>query len=90
MASLAELKQAADLLVRPDLVSSSFVVSLRLRSGRTVLMETLNKSFDRLRTNGKWLISFVVSLSNHTANLLVQCFLMPNSCRSNRVPRPNK
>jgi hypothetical protein len=37
-------------------------------------MEALNKSFDKLRTNGKWLISFVVSLSNHTANPLVQGF----------------
>jgi hypothetical protein len=27
--------------------------------------EMLNKSFDRLRTKGKWLIPFVVSLSNH-------------------------
>jgi len=34
----------------------------------------LNKPFDRLRTNGKWLISFVVSLSNHTTRKLVQCF----------------
>jgi hypothetical protein len=34
----------------------------------------VNKSFDRLRTNGKWLISFVVSLSNHTVKQLVQCF----------------
>jgi hypothetical protein len=47
------------------------------------LEETLNKSFDRpvlggaegLRTNGKWLISFVVSLSNHTARKRVQGFL---------------
>jgi hypothetical protein len=31
-------------------------------------------SFDRLRTNGKWLISFVVSLSNHTASQLIQRF----------------
>jgi hypothetical protein len=36
--------------------------------------KTLNKSFDKLRTNGKRLISFVVSLSNHTANQLVQRF----------------
>ena len=27
--------------------------------------ETLNKSFDRLTTNGNLLIPFVVSLSNH-------------------------
>jgi uncharacterized protein with HEPN domain len=37
--------------------------------------ETLNKSFDRLRTNGKLLNSLVVSLSNHERNQLVQCFL---------------
>ncbi len=44
--------------------------------------KTLNKSFDKLRTNGKQLISFVVSpsmllrtgLSNHTANQRVQRF----------------
>ena len=44
---------------------------------------TLNKSpsaslrtdFDKLRTNGKYLIPFVVSLSNHKANPLVQRFL---------------
>ncbi len=40
----------------------------------TFAREALNKSFDRLRTNGKQLISFVVSLSNHTANQLVQGF----------------
>jgi len=34
------------------------------------IKETLNKSLDRLRTNGKWLISFVVSLSNHERNQL--------------------
>jgi len=28
----------------------------------------LNKSFDKLRTNGKLLIPFVVSLSNHKRN----------------------
>ena len=47
------------------------------------LEETLNKSFDRpvlsgaegLRMNGKWLDSFVVSLSNHTARKRVQSFL---------------
>ena len=47
--------------------------------------ETLNKSFDKLRTNGKRLISFVVSpsmllrtgLSNHMANQLVQRFPKP-------------
>jgi hypothetical protein len=43
-------------------------------------MEALNKSFDKLRTNGKWLVSFVVSLSNHTANQLLQDFSsMPKS-----------
>jgi NodT family efflux transporter outer membrane factor (OMF) lipoprotein len=36
---------------------------------------TLNKSFDRLRTNGTLLIPFVVSLSNHERSPLVQCFL---------------
>ncbi len=36
--------------------------------------KTLNKSFDKLRTNGKFLISFVVSLSNHERNQLVQRF----------------
>ncbi|NOU23320.1 MAG: hypothetical protein HOO93_16345, partial [Methyloglobulus sp.] len=40
--------------------------------------EPLIKSFDRLRTNGNELISFVVSLSNHEQNQLVQRFL--NSC----------
>jgi len=45
----------------------------RLKTG--VDKETLNKSFDKLRTNGKWLISFVVSLSNHAVSQLVQCFL---------------
>ena len=41
--------------------------------------ETLNKSFDKLRTNGKLLIPFVVSRelverSNHERNQLVQRF----------------
>jgi iron complex outermembrane recepter protein len=36
--------------------------------------ETLNKSFDKLRTNGNWLIPFVVGLSNHEWNQLVQSF----------------
>jgi hypothetical protein len=36
--------------------------------------ETLNKSFDRLRTNVKLLIPFVVSLSNHERNRLIQRF----------------
>ena len=39
------------------------------------LRETLIKPFDKLRTNGKWLIPFVVSLSNHERNQLVQRFL---------------
>jgi hypothetical protein len=46
-------------------------------------METLNTSFDdqrkylwcKLRTNDKLLIPFVVSLSNHERNQLVQGFL---------------
>jgi coenzyme F420-reducing hydrogenase alpha subunit len=37
--------------------------------------ESLNKSFDKLRTNGKCLIPLVVSLSNHERNQLVQGFL---------------
>jgi hypothetical protein len=36
--------------------------------------EALIKSFDRLRTNGKWLIPFVVSLSNHERNQFIQRF----------------
>ena len=36
--------------------------------------EALNKSFDKLRTNGNLLIPFVVSLSNHERNQLVQRF----------------
>jgi hypothetical protein len=39
------------------------------------LRETLNKPFDKLRANGNWLIPFVVSLSNHEWNQLVQYFL---------------
>jgi len=42
---------------------------------RLKLKETLNESFDKLRTNGKCLIPFVVSLSNHKANPLIQRFL---------------
>ena len=49
-------------------------------SGKIAIRETLNKSFDKpvlskdegLRTNGKRLIPFVVSLSNHERNQLVQ------------------
>ena len=40
-----------------------------------MLKKTLNKSFDRLRTNGKLLIPFVVSLSNHERNPIIQRFL---------------
>ncbi len=36
--------------------------------------EFLSKSFDKLRTNGKLLIPFVVSLSNHERNQLAQRF----------------
>ncbi len=47
-------------------------------------MESLNKSFDKLRTNGKELIPFMVSLSNallsevegHEWTQLAQSFLM--------------
>jgi hypothetical protein len=38
------------------------------------VQESLIKSFDKLRTNGKLLIPFVVSLSNHDRNQLVQRF----------------
>ena len=38
-------------------------------------MDTLNKSFDKLRTNGKLLIPLVVSLSNHERNQFAQRFL---------------
>jgi hypothetical protein len=36
-----------------------------------VVREALNKSFDKLRTNGKLLIPFMVSLSNHERNQLI-------------------
>jgi hypothetical protein len=39
-------------------------------------MEALNKSFDKLGTNGKCLIPFVVSLSNHERNQFIQHFLI--------------
>ena len=39
-----------------------------------ITREALNKSFDKLRTNGNFLIPFVVSLSNHNRNPLNQCF----------------
>jgi len=41
----------------------------------SIVKETLNKSFDRLRTNGNLLIPFVLSLSNHGRNQLNQSFL---------------
>ncbi|ESS71754.1 BNR repeat-containing protein [Methyloglobulus morosus KoM1] len=41
----------------------------------TVIKDSLNKPFNKLRTNGKVLIPFVVSLSNHERNQLVQSFL---------------
>ncbi|MBN8762644.1 MAG: hypothetical protein J0J02_09055 [Thiobacillus sp.] len=43
-------------------------------SAREGEKEPLNKSFDKLRTNGKLLIPFVVSLSNHERDQLVQGF----------------
>ncbi|MBZ0068397.1 MAG: hypothetical protein K8F26_06225 [Thiobacillus sp.] len=49
--------------------------SFRRKPESSAFKETLNKSFDRLRTNGTWLISFVVSLSNHKANQLVSSHL---------------
>jgi len=53
------------------------------RNGMGAIKETLDKSFNWPSTNGKGLISFVVSpstslrraLSNHTARKLVQRFL---------------
>jgi len=46
------------------------VAGMKLRAAK----ETLIKSFDRLRTNGKCLIPFVVSLSNHERNRINQRF----------------
>jgi hypothetical protein len=40
-----------------------------------MVKEPLIKSFDRLRTSGNVLIPFVVSLSNHEWNQLIQRFL---------------
>jgi hypothetical protein len=40
----------------------------------TPAKEALNKSFDRLRMNGNYLIPFVVSLSNHGRNQINQRF----------------
>jgi hypothetical protein len=70
------LQGRACLRFRPGTVSRGVVVGWQPG-------ETLNKFFDRLRTNAKWLISFVVNpstslgtdLSNHTANQLVPCSL---------------
>jgi len=42
---------------------------------RELIRETLNKSFGKLRTNGNFLIPFVVSLSNHVRSTLNQSFL---------------
>jgi hypothetical protein len=43
--------------------------------GCLVFREPLIKSFDKLRTNGKLLIPFMVSLSNYERNQLIQSFL---------------
>ncbi len=40
-----------------------------------MIREALNKSFDKLTTDGNLLIPFVVSLSNHERNQLVQRIL---------------
>jgi hypothetical protein len=62
---------------RQHLVQNRFL-ALSCTSSHTLfrlldsLKEALNKSFDKLRTNGKILIPFVVSLSNHERNPLVQ------------------
>ncbi len=40
------------------------------------------KSFDKLRTNGKWLIPFVVSLSNHKRNQFTQRLVPLSAYRS--------
>ena len=45
------------------------------RKKAEALKEPLNKSLDKLRTNGKRLILFVVSLSNHERNQLNQRLL---------------
>jgi hypothetical protein len=39
------------------------------------IKENLVKSFDRLRANGYLLIMFVVSLSSHECDQLIQSFL---------------
>ena len=53
-------------------------LSRKLRSWRfgvRAFKQALIKSFDNLRTNGKRLIPFVASLSNHEWNQLFQSFL---------------
>jgi hypothetical protein len=52
-------------------------------------MEALTMSFDRLRTNGKWMIPFMLSLSKHERNRRVQRFpqagaIRATSCRMRR------
>jgi hypothetical protein len=42
-------------------------------------METRNKAFDKLRTNGKLLIPFVVSLSNHESTYSVVPYIIWDS-----------
>ncbi len=49
-------------------------IPFALSLSKGVSREALNKSFDKLRTNGNLLIPFVVSLSNHERNQLVQRF----------------
>ena len=70
MKGLLSEKEAKDAKKREDKLKNPF-------------METLNKSFDKVRlrrepaerTNGKLLIPFVVSLSNHERNQFAQRFL---------------
>jgi hypothetical protein len=45
------------------------------KSRSNIIKETLIKSFDKLRTNGNWLILSVASVSNHARNQLVRSFL---------------
>jgi len=62
---------------QPILLASWDAVSVAASVGQRQhpFKETLNKSFDELRTNAKLLIPFVVSLSNQEWNQLIQCFL---------------
>ena len=53
----------------------SFRLVIRASPIFPMVKEALNKSFDKLRTNGNLLIPFVVSLSNHERNQFVQRFL---------------